>query len=65
MKINKELILKKMKELDLTTLQVAEKSGLSRVTIHTIVTTPKNPTFRTAFKICDALGIEIKDMIKD
>ena len=60
MKVDKFKIGHILVDKDLTAIQLAERTGLSRATISHIKT-GKSCRYETAEKIAEALGVEVKD----
>lgn len=64
MRINRVCLIAKMAELDMSVNTLVEKSGLSRCTI-SAVRTGKTCSTETAIKIADALGVTVREIIKE
>lgn len=69
MKINEVISLRinrLCKERNLTTNGLAVKSGLRQSTVSNIISgASKNPTIHSLQRICDGLGISLKDFFDD
>ena len=60
MKVDKFKLGHILVDKDLTTMELAERAGVSRVTISN-VKNGKSVRYETAGKIAEALGVEVKD----
>ena len=55
----------KLNELGKSTAWLAEKTGISKNTLYNYKNHGVEPTFGTACKIADALGVRLDDLRKD
>ena len=58
-----EIIKQKRKELGMSHLKLAEACGLTRPAISMIESGKRVPTIATCYKICEALGVKLSDLI--
>lgn len=58
-----KLVKHKRQQLGLSQDDFSEKAGLHRTYISQFELGLRNPTFTTLVKICDALGVELKELL--
>lgn len=61
----KEVIRRERKKQDLTQVELAEKAGVSTMTIRRYESGDRKPRLEEALKITGALGLALKDLLSD
>lgn len=65
-RLNRQAVLSQAALNDLTMTQLAERAGVHRITLSKALhrERPSEPTLRTVFGLCRALGLPIEEVLK-